>query len=301
MNSLSHPLVTSVCYVRLSTSELHASARFATDILGLQRVAEKDGEIAFRSDSRFRTLSLSNGASAGSSIGVEVWNEKALDEIEKRLSQSGFAVGRADANNCQLRYVQAALLAKDGSGNSIDLVVRPAQSGRRYFPSRDAGITQLHGVGIRSTDIGRDLQFWKDLGAEVSDWVGDITYLRIDGLHHRVALYPAKRCGLLYAAFEVESLDNIMQNSYFMQERQVRIVQGPGREPCSKQMFLHVEGPDGIIFSYVNGMSELDLSRRPARQFPLVAESLCDWGSESNDVPELSAGGILAVKPGEQA
>ncbi len=290
MNSNRQSLAISVCYVRLSASELPASARFAADVLGLQRVAEREGEIAFRSDSRFRTLSFSNGSSDGSSIGIEVWDERSLDEIENRLSKSGFVVRRADANECQLRYVHAALFARDGSGNSIDLVVRPTQSGRRYFPSRDAGITQLHGVGIRSTDIGRDLQFWKDLGAEVSDWVGDITYLRIDGLHHRVALYPAKRRGLLYAAFEVETLDNIMQNSYFMQERQIRIVQGPGREPCSKQMFLHVEGPDGIIFSYVNGMSELDPSR-PARQFPLAAESLCEWGSESNDVPELSEGG----------
>jgi 2,3-dihydroxy-p-cumate/2,3-dihydroxybenzoate 3,4-dioxygenase len=290
MKSDSHPLVVSVCYVRLSTSELHASARFAADIFGLQRVAEKDGEIAFRSDNRFRTLSFSNRASGGSSIGIEVWDEQALDEIEKRLSKSGFVSIRASASDCQLRYVQAGLLAGDGSGNSVDLVVRPTQSGRRYFPSRDAGITRLHGVGMRSTDLARDLQFWKELGAEVSDWVGNIAYLRIDGLHHRIALYPAKQCGLLYTAFEVETLDSIMQNSYFMQERQIRIVQGPGREPCSKQIFLHVEGPDGIIFSYVNGMSEMGQVRHPARQFPLVLESLCDWGSEAKDVPELSAG-----------
>lgn len=287
----SHPLVVSVCYVRLSAGELQASARFAADIFGLQRVAEQNGEIAFRSDSRFRTVSFSNGASGGSSIGIEVWDEPALDEIEKRLNKSGFASSRASASDCQRRYVQAALLAKDGSGNSVDLVARPTQSGRRYFPGRDAGITQLHGVGMQSTDLERDLQFWKELGAEVSDWVGDIAYLRIDRLHHRIALYPAKQGGLLYAAFEVETLDNIMQNSYFMQERQIKIVQGPGRQPCSKQIFLHVEGPDGIIFSYVNGMSEMGPVRRPARQFPLVLESLCEWGSEAKDVPELSAGG----------
>ena len=290
MSANGHPLIVSVSYVRLVARELQASARFAADVIGLQQVVEKDGEIAFRSDNRFRTLGISNGSGDGASIGIEVWDERALDEIEQRLGQSGFAVGRASAEECQRRYVQAALLAKDGSGNDIDLVVRPAQSGRRYFPSRDAGITQLHGVGLRSTDIGRDLQFWKDLGAEVSDWVGDITYLRIDGLHHRIALYPAKQRGLLYAAFEVETLDNIMQNSYFMQERQVKIVQGPGREPCSRQMFLHIEGPDGIIFSYVTGMSEIGTARRAARQYPLTRESLCDWGSESNDVPELGAG-----------
>jgi 2,3-dihydroxy-p-cumate/2,3-dihydroxybenzoate 3,4-dioxygenase len=290
MNPQSHPLVVSVCYVRLLATELHASARFAADIFGLQRVAENNGEIAFRSDNRFRTLSFSNGSNDSSSIGIEVWDEPALDEIEQRLRKSDFETSRASPHDCQLRYVQAALLAIDGSGNRIDLVARPRQSGRRYFPSRDAGITQLYGVGMRSTDLGRDLRFWKELGAEVSDWVGDITYLRIDGLHHRIALYPARRRGLLYAAFEVETLDNIMQNSYFMQERQIKIVQGPGREPCSKQIFLHVEGPDGVVFSYVNGMSEIGPVRRPARQFPLVPGSLCDWGSESKDVPELGAG-----------
>jgi 2,3-dihydroxy-p-cumate/2,3-dihydroxybenzoate 3,4-dioxygenase len=289
MHPDSHLLVVSVCYVRLAASELHASARFAADILGLQRVAESGGEIAFRSDNRFRTLSFGNGGSGYSSIGIEIWDERALDEIEKRLGKSGFASSRASAGDCQLRYVQAALLARDGSGNNIDLVARPTQSGRRYFPSRDAGITRFHGVGMRSTDLARDLQFWKELGAEVSDWVGDIAYLRIDGLHHRIALYPAKRPGLLYAAFEAETLDSIMQNSYFMQERQIRIVQGPGREPCSKQIFLHVEGPDGVIFSYVNGMSEIGPGPRPPRQFARVPESLCAWGSEAKGVAELGA------------
>jgi hypothetical protein len=45
--------------------------------------------------------------------------------------------------------------------------------------------------------------------ADISDQVGDIVYLRIDGL------------------------------------------QGSGREPCSRQVFRHVEGPDGVVFSYM--------------------------------------------------
>src|SRR5205085_3805024 len=169
-----------------------------------------------------------------------------------------FTVTAATAGDCRRRYVQSALLAEDGSGNRIDLVVRPTQSGRRYFPARDAGIVEFHGVGLRTTDHARDLAFWRALGAEVSDWVGDIAYLRIDSLHHRIALYPSRRNGLLYAAFEVEALDQIMQNRYFMQDNQVKIVQGPGRQSASRQVFLHVEGPDGLILSYVNGMAEID-------------------------------------------
>src|SRR5260370_24673601 len=126
-------------------------------------------------------------------MGIEVWNEQALEEVEGRLSGRGFVASRASAQDCQLRYVQAALLASDGSGNSIDLVARPTQSGRRYFPSRDAGITQLHGVGMRSIDLPKDLQFWKALGAEVTDWVGAIPYFRFDGFHHPAARYPPSK------------------------------------------------------------------------------------------------------------
>jgi 2,3-dihydroxy-p-cumate/2,3-dihydroxybenzoate 3,4-dioxygenase len=69
----------------------------------------------------------------------------------------------------------------DPSGNAIEIVTRPANSGRRYFPTRDAGVTQFHGVGLRSKNPQDDLKLWTTLGAEVSDWVGDITYVRITG------------------------------------------------------------------------------------------------------------------------
>jgi 2,3-dihydroxy-p-cumate/2,3-dihydroxybenzoate 3,4-dioxygenase len=290
-NGRTIPLITSVCYVRLAVSEPNVSAHFVSDIFGLQRIADQDGEIAFRSDDRFRTVSLARNSADGASVGIEVWDEEALEEIGTRLRGHGFSVKEATTGECRRRYVQSALLAEDASKNRIDLVVRPSRSGRRYFPARDAGIVQFHGVGLRSTDHSRDLAFWRALGAEVSDFVGDIAYLRIDSMHHRIALYPSKRNGLLYAAFEVEALDQIMQNSYFMQESQLKIVQGPGREPASRQIFLHIEGPDGLIFSYVNGMTEYGDKPRLARQFRLHPTSLCDWGSESKDVPELGAPG----------
>ena len=289
-NGHATPLITSACYVRLAVSEPGASAHFMSDIFGLQRVTDQDGEIAFRSDDRFRTVSLGKDPADGASVGIEVWDDTALAEIGRRLRELDFPVKEASSGECRRRYVQSALLTEDGSGNRLDLVVRPTRSGRRYFPPRDAGIVAFHGVGLRTTDHARDLAFWRTLGADVSDWVGDIAYLRIDGLHHRIALYPSQRNGLLYAAFEVETLDQIMQNGYFMQESQIRIVQGPGREAASRQMFLHVEGPDGMIFSYVNGMAEI-AGKRSARQFPLAASSLCEWGSESKDVPELGAPG----------
>jgi len=290
MTSAPAPRLVCLSYVRVAAAEPEASARFAAEILGLERVAADHGEIAFRSDSRFRTLGLAGGA-VESSIGIEVWDEASLAAAEAALTARGFAVARADADACRVRRVIAALLARDGSGNAIDLVLRPMQSGKRYFPGRDAGILGLHDVALRSTDIARDRAFWAALGARVSAYVGEITYVSIDDSHHRIALYPSQRRGVLAVGFEVESLDQIMQNSYFMQERQVKIVQGPGRQPASGQIFLHVEGPDGMIYSYVHGMNRAAPADRPPRQFARARESLCAWGSTAQGVPELMAEG----------
>ena len=283
------PRLVSVAYVRLASSEPAASARFASEVLGLEKVPSANGEIAFRSDNRYRTLGLVDGAGT-SSVGIELWDETDLTAADTALAAKGFTSRYASADETRARHAVAAVLAQDASGNAVDLVVRPQQSGKRYFPSRDAGILGLHNVALRSSAIERDRAFWTALGATTSGYVGEITYLRIDDCHHRIALYPARRAGVLYTAFEVESLDQIMQNNYFMQERQVRIVQGPGRQPASGQMFLHVEGPDGMIYSYVHGMHRGPAPTHPPRQYSLHADSLCAWGSVSQGVPELGAG-----------
>jgi len=72
------PLIASVCYVRQTVSEPQACARFVSDIFGLQQVADHNGELAFRSDDRYRTLSLSGDPDDGASIGIEAWDE---DEV----------------------------------------------------------------------------------------------------------------------------------------------------------------------------------------------------------------------------
>src|SRR2546430_85566 len=127
-NGHATPLITSVCYVRLAVSEPSASARFVSDIFGLQRVADQDGEISFRSDDRYRTVSLGQDTADGASVGIEAWDDAALVEISRLLRELGFTVKEAAASDCRRRHVQSALLTEDASGNRIDLVVRPSQS-----------------------------------------------------------------------------------------------------------------------------------------------------------------------------
>ncbi|MCS3448580.1 MULTISPECIES: hypothetical protein [Bradyrhizobium] len=280
-----HDSLIGLCYVRLAVREPQPAAAFAADILGLQPVPDKQA-LLFRSDDRYHTLSLVP-ATASSSVGIEVSGQAALDRVEQALQKSGFTARRADPDECRQRFVRDALIVRDASGNEIDLVLRPAQSGRRYFPSRDAGITGLQGVGLRSLTLKDDQQFWSSiLGARISDWAGDVTYLRLDRKHHRLALYPSDRAGILYVSYGVDSLDAIMQGHYFVQERQIKILHGPGREPASGQIFLRFEGPEGYVFSYTHGLKDVDPDHHP-RQFSAHPSSLCEWGSPCQGIPEI--------------
>ena len=282
-----------LAYVRIGAAEPDATARFLSEVIGLQPVAGKGGDRAFRSDDRYHTVAVETIAGS-TTLGVEMADLEDLERAEALLRERGFEAREADAVECERRFVSRALVTKDASGNNIDLVLRPARSGRRYFGTRDAGILGLQSVGLRTTDLARDVEFWRGvLGARVSDRVGDIAYLRLDSLHHRVALYPSARNGLLYATFAVESLDQIMQNFYHLQERQVRVVHGPGREKASGQSFVRFTDPSGQMFAFGCDMAQVDETKHRPRQFSFETHSLCAWGSECRDFPELQTSQAL--------
>jgi 2,3-dihydroxy-p-cumate/2,3-dihydroxybenzoate 3,4-dioxygenase len=222
-------------------------------------------------------------------VGIELADEQALQRLAEALASQHIAVTELDADALLHRGVRRALAIADPSGHVIELVARAELSARRFYPARDSGIAGFSTVGLRSRDIERDVRFWNELvGTEVADRVGDITYLRLDAAHHRIALYPSDRGGLLYASFAVKSHDDLMRNAYLLEERQVRIVHGPGLETASNRMFVRFHGPDGQVFAFEFNDNEERGGRRQ-RQFALDRYALCAWGSPCRDVRELAA------------
>jgi 2,3-dihydroxy-p-cumate/2,3-dihydroxybenzoate 3,4-dioxygenase len=211
-----------------------------------------------------------------------------LEAAAAELSKRGIDVCAGTPGECEQRHVNAFVHFKDATGNKIELVVGPQHSGRRYFPSRDAGITGFSHVGLCTTDAARDERFWTEvLGARVSDRIGDAPLLRIDQVHHKVALFPAARAGVQHVNHQVESIDDIMRAWYMLQKLNVPIAFGPGRHPTSGAMFLYFRGPDDMIFEYSSGVrlitAEQEAGYQP-RQFPRANESFCMWGA----VPDIA-------------
>jgi len=275
-------------YVRLGTRDLLGADRFAREVVGLQRVREEAGAIYYRSDDRDHTLVYFEGDPADHTVGFGLADAGTLDAAAAQLSDAGLVVQAYDSAACADRHVQAGLAFSDPSGNRIELVAGPHHSGRRYFAARDAGITGFSHVGLCSTDPARDERFWTGtLGARVSDRIGSAALLRIDPVHHRIALFPTRHAGVQHVNHQVASIDDVMRAWYQLKSQGVRIVFGSGRHPTSGAVFLYFEGPDGMIYEYSTGVRliapEDDAGWQP-RQFPKAPESFCMWGA----VPDIA-------------
>lgn len=284
-------------YVRLNTRDLAAATEYAQRILGLD-VARREGRsVYFKSDSRDHTLVYTEGDPAHQVAGFEVTSRGELEAAAAKLESMKMDVRRGTRAECEQRHVDDLIAFRDPSGNPIELVLRPLHSGWRYHGSRDAGITGFSHIGLRTTDPVRDERFWTEVcNARVSDRIGSAPLLRIDEVHHKIALFPSTFAGVQHINHQVASIDDIMRSWYFLKAQGVRIVFGPGRHPTSSAMFLYFEGPDGMVYEYSSGVrliAKEDEAAYVPRQFPFAPEGFCMWGSRP-DIPEFRDKGEAA-------
>ncbi|MEP7275044.1 MAG: VOC family protein [Betaproteobacteria bacterium] len=285
-------------YVRLGTRDLDAAARYATSVLGLEEARRERGSVYLRSDARDHTLVFVEGDPGEHAAAFDVADAAALSAAAREIDAQSLPVREGTREECESRRVERFIHFKDPSGNGIELVVGAHEADRAHVPSRDAGVTGFSHIGLRTTDAARDEAFWTRVcNARVSDRIGAAPLLRIDEVHHKIALFPSAHAGVQHVNHQVAGVDDVMRAYYFLRERNVRIVFGPGRHPTSSAIFLYFEGPDGMVYEYSTGVRliEDEATYRP-RQFAFEPSSFCMWGSRP-DIPEFRS----AAAPGPAA
>jgi len=279
-----------ISYVRLGTRDLEGATHFAVDYLGLEIAESYKGTVCFKSDAREHTLCYFEGNPSDQAVAFEVRDSNDLDAAASQLERLGHEVRLGAAGEAAARCVKGFIAFRDPSGNGIELVYRPAHSGRRYHGSRDAGITSFSHIGLCSSGLVRDELFWTQIcNARVSDRIGDAPLLRIDKVHHSIALFPSDTPGIQHINHQVETGDDVMRSCHFLRDRNVPMVFGPGRHPSSSARFLYFQGPDGMVFEYSSGVSSIaDELLYRERQFPFEPKGFCQWGAEPQ-IPQFQA------------
>ena len=285
-------------YVRIGTPDLGEATSFATKILGLEPAGRERGMAYFRSDERDHTICYVEGDPTQHTTAFDVSESADLPAIAAEVERAGHPVHQGNPGECAARRVLDYIAFADPSGNPIEIVWRAQHATRRYFPTRDAGITGFSHIGLRTTDAPRDEAFWtRILGARVSDWIGDAPLLRINDVHHTVALFPSTYAGVQHINHQVASIDDVMRSWYFVREqRGLRVVFGPGRHCTSGAVFLYFEGLDKMIYEYSSGVDIItDEAAHVPRSFPFNAEAFCQWGSKPEIVEFRKADEPLGI------
>jgi 2,3-dihydroxy-p-cumate/2,3-dihydroxybenzoate 3,4-dioxygenase len=272
-------------YVRVHAQDLNTASAFAADVFGLQAAERDETQARFRSDARSYALSYTRAEEPGA-VALTVARADDLESAQSQLAR--WTPRRLTADEALARQVKAGLAVRAPNGVTVELIWRPLTSGWRYHGQRDAGITGFQAVQLACADVIANETFWTEgVGARVTDWAGDAVFLAIDAAHHRVALYPSSRDGILGAVWAVESINNVMQGWYHFQACQLPIVHGPGRQPTSGAVFVTTKGPGGIFYSYAAETEEgPQIATRGPRQFVDGPLSHCVWGSPST-APEF--------------
>jgi 2,3-dihydroxy-p-cumate/2,3-dihydroxybenzoate 3,4-dioxygenase len=253
--------LTDIAYVRSGVADLDGAVRFATGIVGLELAAPaQDGVAHLRADHRHHCLALVQGRSGVIASGFSVADADALAAAETELERSGFAVHRGGAAEARSRRVREFIAFDDPFGNRLELVSQQETIARPVAFSRAAGITEFGHLCLDAPDVHDAYRFWSTrFNARVSDWLGDAACLiRIDPVHHKLAVFQGDGPGLCHLNFQVATLDDVFRNWHFLVDHGVEIEMGPGRHPQSTAIFLYFLGPEGFTYEYSFGVRRIE-------------------------------------------
>jgi 2,3-dihydroxy-p-cumate/2,3-dihydroxybenzoate 3,4-dioxygenase len=290
-----------IAYVRSGAADLATAVDFATRIVGLELVDGGEPGVAhLRADHRHHCLALVGGESGVISTGFTVADEDALALAETELEQRGFTVTRGDAAASRSRRVRQFIGLDDPFGNRIELVVDQQSLGRPVAFSRRAGITEFGHVCLDAPDVREAYRFWSGtFNAKVSDWIGDgACLMRIDPVHHKLAVFKGDEPGLCHINFQVAEIDDVFRNWHFLVDNGVTIEMGPGRHPQSTAVFLYFLGPEGFTYEYSFGVRRIedDAAWRPRMFDPEEPGSIDMWmGPKARTVSQPQIGRGLRV------
>jgi 2,3-dihydroxy-p-cumate/2,3-dihydroxybenzoate 3,4-dioxygenase len=252
--------LTDIAYVRSGVADLDAAVRFATGIVGLELAEPTEIGVAhLRADQRHHCLALVAGPSGVISSGFSVADSEALAAAETELERSGITVRRGSAAAARSRRVREFIAFDDPFGNRLELVSQQETITRPVAFTRPAGITEFGHLCLDAPDVREAYRFWSTrFNARVSDWIGDAAcLLRIDPVHHKLAVFQGEKPGLCHMNFQVATIDDVFRNWHFLLDHGVQIEMGPGRHPQSTAVFLYFLGPEGFTYEYSFGVRRI--------------------------------------------
>lgn len=255
---MAEPKVTALRSVDLGVPDVEVSARFYSEIWGLETVASDGGSAYLRGTGSYhhilalhpspRAELLSVNLAARNKFDVDGLFEKAkafgITEIEapRPINEPGGGYGFSlkDREGRVLRIISG----DSGQAESDDIADRPRKLSHAVF---------------NSTEVEQATEFFADvLGFKLSDRTRMMNFIRCNADHHSVAFAHGEASTLNHIAYEMPDLDSVMRGAGRMTDKGYAIEWGVGRHGPGNNVFAYFVGPDDLVIEYTSEIDQVD-------------------------------------------
>jgi catechol-2,3-dioxygenase len=272
--------VARLAHVGLRARDLGKQAEFYTDRWGLDAIDEHGNDVFLRADGPdHHVLTLHAGDEAGlDHFAFEVERSDDIDRAADIVSGLGLEIVVPPTQDLE-PGVARALRFKDPEGNVVELISGVDQV-RDQYGTRDVKPQALNHVVLATRDRAKMEQFYGGtLGFQLSDTLADfMTFWRCNANHHSIAFASARgdRTGLNHAAFDVKDWSDLMRAVFYMGERGVKRMWGPGRHLAGNNLFSYYFDPEGNVVEYTTEVEQIKNDDYVPPVRPLIPDQ---WGS----------------------
>lgn len=288
-------------YAVIETRHFEDWTRFAGEALGLHTDEHGPDLVTFRVDDRARRLIVRRGAREDfASLGLEVSDPAARDEILHRLKSRGVAVQEIAGAEAALRGVvrfwsflgpKRQVIEVFENAERTDAPLRLGVSG---FQTGDAGLCHL---AITSKDPNGMMAFWRTIfDARMSDQIEqtiaginlNITFLRMNERHHSIAVARTKGVAMdpiptriQHMAFQVAEMEDVTRAFERCRAMGYRIALSIGQHTNDREVSFYAVSPSGFEVEIGWNPLVVDESTWDASA---VHQGISIWGHKPQDM-----------------
>jgi 3,4-dihydroxy-9,10-secoandrosta-1,3,5(10)-triene-9,17-dione 4,5-dioxygenase len=248
-------------YLGLGAREPDAFAAYATDVLGMQRVAGEDGTTHFRIDDRHHRVTVeASDHDGGAYYGWELANAAVLTGAMDELSNRGIEARPATQRELEIRCVAGMVHFLDPAGNRVELYHGAADGQGEFASARgvERFVTGELGLGhvvLASPDVETQQRFYTDvLGFKISDTMRApfrATFLHTNPRHHSIAFVDGTFFGVEHSflhhfMLEVSDMDQVGRTYDLVLDRGVPVTMTLGRHTNDKVFSFYAKSPVGV-------------------------------------------------------
>ena len=273
--------VARLSHVGLRARDLDKQTEFYTDRWGLEPIEESSQERFLRADGpEHHVLTLHAGDDAGlDHFAFEVAHPDDIERAADIMTNLGLEVVVPPTAELE-PGVAKAIRFKDPEGNVVELVSGVDQV-RDPYGNRDIKPQALNHVVLFASDRAKLEQFYGGtLGFKLSDTLADfMTFWRCNANHHSLAFASPRgesQRGLNHAAFDVRDWQDLMRAVFYMGERGVKRMWGPGRHLAGNNLFSYYFDPEGNVVEYTTEVEQITTDDYVPPVRPLIPDQ---WGS----------------------